>query len=366
MSAPQPPSALIDSAREVRAEDALPVDPLMQVLRAEIPGLDGPPQVRQFPGGASNLTYLLTWGDRELVLRRPPRGHRAGAAHDMVREAKILRAVRPRFPAVPDVLLVCADPEPLGAPFFVMERLRGVILRDDIPAGLADTDAARRSLCAGVLDGLTAIHTALTDADLASPDIAWLSKGAGYARRQIDGWSARWRAAQTPGAPDAERVMAWLDRNCPQDSAQRLIHGDFRFDNVVLSLAPPHPVIGVLDWEMATVGCPLMDWGASLAYWVEAKDDLVMHMMRRQPTHLPGMFTRAEIWERVGAQLGRPVDDPGVYEIYGLFRLAVILQQIWARVVAGHTQNPAFAAFGDLASYLIARCGAQIEARGEA
>lgn len=351
----------LDEGRAVRAEDALPIDALMSVLQAALPGLDGPPELRQFPGGASNLTYLLRWPDRELVLRRPPRGRRVGAAHDMVREARILRALRPHFPLVPEVLLVCEDEGPLGAPFFVMERLRGLILREDIPPGVADTPEAQSALCGGVLDALSALHAV----DVEATGLAALVKGPGYARRQIDGWSARWRAARTEGAPDAERVMAWLDAHCPEDSAQRLIHGDYRFDNVMLSPTAPHPVIGVLDWEMATVGCPLMDWGASLAYWVEAEDDLVMHMMRRQPTQLPGMPTRAQIWARVGERRGAPVDDPQVYEIYGLFRLAAILQQIWARVVAGHTRNPAFAAFGDSAAYLILRCEGLLDARGD-
>jgi predicted nicotinamide N-methyase len=165
--------------------------------------------------------------------------------------------------------------------------------------------------------------------------------------------------------PLAERVMAWLDARCPEDAGACLIHGDFRFDNVVLDVHPPHPVRGVLDWEMATVGCPLMDWGASLAYWVEAEDDLVMHMMRRQPTHLPGMLRRAEVWALVAERRGQPIPDTDFYEVYGLFRLATILQQIWLRFTLGQTQNPAFAAFGDIAVYLESRCHTILDRRGE-
>jgi aminoglycoside phosphotransferase (APT) family kinase protein len=352
---------LLDQGRAVRGEDAFDLDALMGVLRAQLPGVQAPPAVRQFPGGASNLTYLLSWPDQELVLRRPPRGQRARGAHDMLREARVLQALRPVYPLVPEVVAVCEDPAPLGAPFYLMRRIPGMILRGDLPRGLSLDPAEGQALCRSVLDALLDLHAV----DVQAAGLEGLGRGPGYARRQIDGWSQRYRDAHTEGCAPFERVMAWLDARCPEDAGASLIHGDFRFDNVVLDVHPPHPVRGVLDWEMATVGCPLMDWGASLAYWVEAEDDLVMHMMRRQPTHLPGMLRRAEVWALVAERRGQPIPDTDFYEVYGLFRLATILQQIWLRFTLGQTQNPAFAAFGDIAVYLESRCHTILDRRGE-
>ena len=354
-------AALLDQGRAVRAEDAFDMGALMAFLSEALPELKGEPAVRQFPGGASNLTYLLSWPSAELVLRRPPRGQRARGAHDMLREARVMAALGPVYPHVPEVVATCGDPAVLGAPFYLMRRIPGMILRGDLPDGLALDAAAANGLCRAVLDALLDLHAV----DVKAAGLEGLGRGPGYARRQIDGWSRRYRDAKTEGCAPFERVMAWLDARCPEDAGASLIHGDFRFDNIVLDVNPPHGLRGVLDWEMATVGCPLMDWGASLAYWVEAEDDLVMHMMRRQPTHVPGMLTRAEVWALVAQRRGQPIPDTDFYEVYGLFRLATILQQIWLRVTLGQTKNPAFAAFGDIAVYLEGRCHAILDRRGE-
>ncbi len=350
-------TAEIPGAGPVRAEDAFDVAALDTWLRASVdPPVDLPPalpEVRQFAGGASNLTFLLRYADRDLVMRRPPAGQKAATAHDMHREHEIQRMLAPWFPAVPAMVGYCADESVLGSPFYVMAHVPGTILRGDLPPGLALDPPAARALALGMFDSLAALHSV----DVAASGLDAFYRGPGYVRRQVEGWSGRYRAALTDDVPDAEDVMAWLAAHQPEDVAARLIHGDWRFDNLVLDPGDPATVRAVLDWEMATVGDPLMDLGASLAYWVQADDDPVFQMFRRQPSNLPGMPTRAQVvdhyLDRTGLAL--PAGGWAFYEVYGLFRLAVIAQQIWYRYRAGQTTNPAFAQFGAAVTYLVGR-----------
>lgn len=343
----------IDQTRPVREEDAFDLARVDAFLKNRIEGLSGEPELRQFPGGASNLTYLLRYGDRELVLRRPPAGVKAKSAHDMLREARVMAALKPHYPHVPTILASCDDPDVIGQDFYVMERLRGIILRRDLPDGLGlDTDGVRR-LCAGFVDRLIELH----GIDAHAPDIAALGKGEGYVARQIAGWSERWRQSLTEGTDACEDVLAWLAEKQPaRDTAICVIHNDYRFDNVVLDPAHPLSIVGVLDWEMATLGDPLMDLGGSLAYWVQADDDDTFQMFRRQPTNAPGMLGRREIVDYYAARTGRDVGVFDFYEVFGLFRLMVIIQQIYRRFVLGQTTNPQFAGFGQAARYMGHRC----------
>ena len=264
----------------------------MRTRAADPTGLDGIPEVRQFSGGASNLTYLLRYAaGRDLILRRPPTGTKARGAHDMGREHRIMSALAPVFPQVPEMVALCEDDALIGSPFYVMERLVGTILRRDIPPELGLDEAEVRRLCTNALDTLVALHRV----DVEAAGLASLSRGPGYVARQVGGWSERYRRARTDDVGDFEDVMAWLDAHQPEDVAQALIHNDFRFDNLVLSLDDPTEVIGVLDWEMATIGDPLMDLGGAIAYWVQADDDEPFVANRLQPTHAPGMLTRAEV-----------------------------------------------------------------------
>jgi len=204
-----------------------------------------------------------------------------------------------------------------------------------------------------VLDTLIDLHK--LDPQAAGLDS--LGKGEGYVARQVEGWTKRYRAARTEDVADMESVMAWLAAKQPAtEVAIRLIHNDFRFDNVVLNPADPTHVIGVLDWEMATVGDPLMDLGSSLAYWVQADDDPVFQQSRRQPTNAPGMLTRAEVIAYYGERTGLSVANFDFYTVYGLFRLAGIAQQIYKRYTEGNAKNPAFASFGFFVNYLAKRC----------
>ncbi|MGB7192601.1 MAG: phosphotransferase family protein [Collimonas pratensis] len=345
--------SLIDQAGAVRGGEELDVAKIAAFLQGIDSSLQGLPVVSQFPGGASNLTYLLSYGERELILRRPPFGAKAKSAHDMLREANIMAELKPVYPYVPSVFATCQDRAVMDSDFYVMERLRGIILRNKLPPGLVLSESDTRQLCLNVIDKMIALHKV----DYQAAGLAHLAKGEGYVQRQIAGWSERFRKARTDDVVDCEEVMRWLAEKMPAaDLATCLIHNDFRFDNVVLDADDPLKVIGVLDWEMATLGDPLMDLGNTLAYWVQADDEPQFMMMRRQPTHLPGMLTRKEVIAYYGEQTGYRTDHFDFYEIYGLFRLAVIIQQIYYRFHHGQTTNPQFAMFGHVVNYLDQRC----------
>lgn len=335
------------SSGEVRSEDVFDVLAMDRWLREQTSLPEGLPEVEQFRSGASNLTYLLRYADLELVLRRPPHGPKAASAHDMGREVRIQTALLPTYPYVPHVIAYCNDEHVIGSPFYVMERINGSILRDDIPASL--DRPAITTLGEVFIDGLSTLHqvdpTPLSD----------LGKGPGYVQRQVGGWAKRYRAALTPDVPDGERLIAWLEHHQPEDVASVVLHGDWRLDNIVLDLAATPRLVGVLDWELSTVGDPLMDLGSSLAYWVTADDDPDFASLRRQPSHVGGLPTREALVARYLDKSGIPCDDFTFYEVFGLFRLAVICQQIWARYVMGATTNPAFSGFGDGVRILISR-----------
>lgn len=346
-------TATPDQARAVREEDAFDIDRVDAFLKQHIDGLVGSPSVRQFPGGASNLTYLLSYSDRELVLRRPPRGAKAKSAHDMLREARVMGALKASYAYVPAILARCDDDSVIGQDFYVMEQLSGTILRRDLSAELGLDRDGVRALCLGFIDRLIELH----QVDATQPGLKELGKGEGYIARQLAGWSERWRQAAIEGSDPCEDVIAWLDARQPaRDNASCVIHNDFRFDNVVLASDNPLDIIGVLDWELATIGDPLMDLGSSLAYWVQADDDAVFQSFRRQPTHEAGMLTRREVVAYYGERTGMDVSDWRFYEVFGLFRLMVIIQQIYRRYALGQTTNPQFAGFGDAARYMGMRC----------
>ncbi|MCA0145226.1 phosphotransferase family protein [Blastococcus sp. LR1] len=339
--------------RDVRPEDAFDVDAVHAWLQPRVPALDGhpAPQTRQFSGGASNLTYLLDYGDLELVLRRPPHGHKAASAHDMGREVRVQQRLRPHLDVVAEIHGFCEDPSVIGSDFYVMERLNGVVLGRKLPEGVELSPEQARTLGETAYDTLADLHSI----DVESAGLADLGRGPGYVRRQVEGWSRRFRDALTDDVPPAEELMAWLAEHQPQDVRASLLHGDWKLDNLVLDLSATPRITGVLDWEMATVGDPLMDLGSSLAYWVTADDDEEFALVSTQPSTLPGMPTREELVERYLARTGLHAENWTFYEVFGLFRLAVIIQQIWARFRSGHTTNPRFAHFGIAAAVLLQR-----------
>ncbi|HEY7960339.1 MAG TPA: phosphotransferase family protein [Solirubrobacteraceae bacterium] len=343
---------LSTAAGAVRAEDGFDVAAVDAWLAQHEPGLQGPPQVTQFSGGASNLTYLLRYPQRELILRRPPPGVKAASAHDMAREFAVQRALAPVFPYVPRMVALCREHDVLGSDFYVMERIEGEILRARLPPELGLDERRRGALCAAFVDRLVELH----GVDPAGAGLDGLGRGPGYVRRQVEGWSERYRSAHTWNAPSFKRVMQWLSERQPEDAGACVVHNDFRLDNLVLDPQNPQRIVGVLDWEMATVGDPLMDLGGALAYWVQADDDRAMHVLRRQPTHLPGMLGRTEVIERYAQQTGRSIEDWVFYEVFGLFRLAVIVQQIYRRYHLRQTRNPAFRHYWLATRYLERRC----------
>ncbi|MCW2794685.1 phosphotransferase family protein [Nocardioides sp.] len=354
-------------AKPVREEDAFDVDAVAAWLRTQATALPdgwsdddltGTPEVRQFPGGASNLTYLLRYAPRggsprDLILRRPPIGVKAASAHDMGREFRIQSALAPVFPYVATMVGFCQDPKVIGSDFYVMEKLDGTIVRRDLPWELAPEDAG--TLCTNAFEVLIALHSVDVDSQ---PELARLGRGEGYVARQVSGWTDRFEKARTEDTGDWTEIVAWLDAHQPGDVGQRLIHNDFRLDNIVLAPDDPLRILGVLDWEMATVGDPLMDLGGSMAYWIEPGDDEFFQMFRRQPSTAPGMWTRAQIVEHYCDRMGYSVtpEQWRFYEVFGLFRLAVIAQQIWYRYFHKQTTNEAYAVFGPAVGYLETRC----------
>ena len=334
----------------VREEDRFDIAKMHTWLRPFI-NQDQLPEVKQFRSGASNLTYLLSYPDRELVLRKPPVGTKAASAHDMNREFLIQSRLQSVFPLVPKMIALCQDQSVIGSDFYVMEYVEGQIFRRDIPEGITSSDVS--VMADSLINGLVQLHA------VDSSILAELNKGNGYVQRQVDGWSKRYRNALTDDVPTAEKLMAWLSANQPNDIDSCIIHGDWRIDNVVFDLENSR-IKGVLDWELATVGDPLMDLGSALAYWVDRDDEAAFASLRRQPSHLPGMPTRDEFVQRYLELSGRKCNDFTFYEVFGLFRLAVIIQQIWARFRLGQTTNPAFAGFGAAVNTLINRAEGKI------
>jgi aminoglycoside phosphotransferase (APT) family kinase protein len=350
----------VDVGAGVRAGEELNEDAVDAWLKTRVDGLRGAPKITQYSGGASNWTYRLEYESHDLVLRRPPKGTKAKSAHDMGREYKIQKALRPAFPYVPEMIAFCDDPAVIGAEFYVMRRINGLIPRARMPDEVPKDPASIRTLCRRVVHVLAELH----QVDVNATGLAVLSKGKGYPRRQIEGWSERYDKARTWNVPKFGKVVRWLKANIPDDAGTCLIHNDYRFDNLILDPADPLRIIGVLDWELATVGDPLMELGSALAYWVQADDDFIAKKTRRQPTHLPGMLARQAFVAAYCEATGRGAIDNWVfYEVYGLFRLAGILQQIYYRYHHGQTRNPAFKNLWLLANYLHWRCLAAIRGR---
>ncbi|MBX3704204.1 MAG: phosphotransferase [Steroidobacteraceae bacterium] len=351
--------SLVDAAAAPRDGEALDAVALGEYLARQLPGLALPLTVRQFPSGFSNLSYLLTAGDREMVLRRPPFDTRPKSGHDMGREFRVLSALAGHFAESPRPLHFCADESVIGAPFYVVERIRGIILRRDYPLELAAAPALVRAQQLALVDVLARLH----GLDWRALGLEELGRPEGYVARQVEGWTGRYARARTPDAPDAAALTNWLAQRQPPDASRAaLIHNDYKLDNVVFDAGEPARLIGVLDWEMATIGDPLMDLGCSLAYWVEAADPASLQATRMLPTQLPGSLTRQEVVERYASQSGLPVPDFRFFRVFGLFRLAVIVQQIYYRYFHGQTSDPRFGTLGPMAGVLIAQAVAEIAA----
>jgi len=328
-----------DRATSIRSGEELDAKKVLDFLRDSVPGLKGEVEIKQFPSGFSNLTYLVKVGEREMVLRRPPFGRKAKTAHDMGREYRVLSSLKPVFPYCPQPLVYTEDEAVMGCPFYVMERIPGVILRRDLPKGMELSPQEARTLSENLIKVQCQLHTV----DYVQAGLGDFGRPEGYVRRQVEGWSKRYRDARTPDAPDFEKVMQWLYDKMPGESGiVGIIHNDFKFDNAVLDPSNPTEIIGILDWEMATLGDPLMDLGSSLGYWVEKDDPEMMQAIRQMPTHLEGMLTRKEQFALYSELRGIKTDNFDFYYCFGLFRLAVIAQQIYYRFYHGQTKDERF------------------------
>jgi aminoglycoside phosphotransferase (APT) family kinase protein len=331
----------VSETRPVRAGEEIDLGALNAWLAANAMEVGVVAAVEQFPGGFSNLTYLLK-GDRgEFVLRRPPAGVGKGPAHDMAREYRILSALATRDIPAPRPLALCEDAAIIGTPFYLMERVRGLILRG--ASGVAPTPDVMRRLSESFVETFAAIHSV----DASDPVIAALGKPDGYVARQISGWTKRWQASRTDDVAAMDRVAAWLASHQPESSGVCLVHNDYKFDNLVLDPSDNSKFVAVLDWEMATLGDPLLDVGTSLGYWVEAGDHPAFRSLGLGVTSLPGNFTRAELWAKYLERTGRPPISSAFYYAFGLFKIAVIAQQIFFRYRKGLTTDERFARLGD-------------------
>ncbi len=330
---------LLDEPRPVRPGEELDHAKLATYLKDNIPDIDAPLTIQQFPSGFSNLTYLIRAGNRALVLRRPPAGSKVKSAHDMGREFRILSALHPVYPPAPRPLAYCTDPEIIGAPFYVMERIKGVILRGKKPEGFTCAPELARRCCVSLVENLVHLHAV----DYQAAGLADMRKEGSFVQRQVDGWIARYHGSQTDEIPAIEQTAAYMKENCPADTGAVFIHNDYKFDNIVLDPDDLTRIIGVLDWEMSTIGDPLMELGVALSYWTEPKDPslgIVPCFLTREP----GCMTRREIAEEYAKCTNRDITNLQFYYIFGLFKLAVIAQQIYYRYKQGLTKDERFAA----------------------
>lgn len=323
----------------VRTGEELDVEALRTYLNAAL-GSDGSSlEIRQFPGGHSNLTYLIRYGSSEFVLRRPPVGPVAPTAHDMPREYKLLERVHPLFPLAPKPILLCEDVSVIGVPFYLMERRSGVIVRSSVPPAIGDNNSVRRAVSAAVIETLVKLHAV----DIQESGIVKLGKPIGFVGRQVDGWAKRWDRSKTGELQQMEEVIQWLRERLPVDDGEgaTIVHNDFKLDNVMLDEQEPTRVVAVLDWEMSTVGDPLIDVGLFLAYWTMKGTETNSSL--RAITTGPGWLTREEIIDLYERATGRNLSRIVFYETFARFKVAVVIQQIYFRYVCGQTRDERFA-----------------------
>lgn len=348
-------NAYLNDTAPIRSGEELDLASLERYLRLHLPDLmpgqdldDAPIELEQFPGGHSNLTYLVRLGGHDFVLRRPPFGPVAPTAHDMPREFKLLREINPVFALAPRPYLLCDDADVIGAPFYLMERRRGLVIRRDVPPEIGEDVSVRKRVSEAMVDTLASLHRV----DIYSGGLANIGKPVGFVSRQVRGWTERWHRSKTSELPEIEGVISWLGDRIPAEpdaEAGRpatLVHNDFKLDNVMLDPSDPARVVAVLDWEMCTVGDPLIDLGIFLCYWAMKDDPEARRESISPVTTQPGWLKRSEIAERYSEQTGRDVSGIAFYETFALFKVAVVLQQIYFRYVRGQTHDERFKDFG--------------------
>lgn len=328
-----------DQAKKVREGEELNITTLEPYLQQEL-GMPGASlTIEQFPGGFSNLTYLIRLGEKGFVLRRPPFGAKIKSAHDMGREYRILDALSKSYDKAPKPLLYTEKEDILGAPFYVMERVEGVILRPKMPKEMIPDPTIMSGIASSLIETFSDLHAV----DYKAVGLGEMGRPEGYVERQVSGWTRRYFKSKTDEIPEIEQIAQWLADHQPGESGTALIHNDFKYDNVVLNASDWTQIIAVLDWEMSTIGDPLMDFGTSLGYWVTADDPDWLKMLALSPTVLPGNPSRADVVKMYADRSGRDLSNVVFYFVYGLFKIAIIVQQIYYRYKHGHTQDKRFA-----------------------
>lgn len=342
-------TALLDAPAPVRSGEELDLAKLEPYLRSHFPAEGEGFTVRQFPSGHSNLTYDVLLGDREMVLRRPPFGTKVKSAHDMGREFRVLAKLHDAYPLAPKVLHYCDDEAIIGAPFYLMKRVYGIIIRRDPPPGLEFSAASLRQLSEGFIDNLARLHSL----DYASMGLAEIGKPEGYLRRQVIGWIERYAGSRTHELPEVEEIAEWMREQMPATSDVTLIHNDYKYDNTVLNPENPTEIIALLDWEMSTIGDPLTDLGTALAYWIDPKDSQELQELRWGPTTLPDSLTREGLAARYAHKTGRDISHIPFYLAFARFKVAVIVQQIYYRYHHGLTKDARFARMPEVVKALL-------------
>jgi len=342
-----------NNTQAVRKGEELDWVSLDKHLKSVIPDLQGEPEVSQFPGGNSNLTYRLKYDNDDLVIRRPPFGTKAKSAHSMIREYTIMTALKPVYPSVPDTLYYSDDESIIGSEFYVMRKVEGQVIKNEIPSEWQFAAEDNRRFCTGFWQKLIELH----QVDYVAAGLEDFGKPEGYVARQVLGWNGRFERALTSDVDDFSDVRDWLVAQMPPESGRHsVLHGDFRIDNVILGQDDPCDIRAVLDWEICALGDPLMDLGNALAYWVEADDPQCLQALVMQPSGAAGMLTRREILDYYQQQTGIDTTDFTFYLVYGYFRNAVILQQIYYRYFHGQTQDQRFKYFGKIVQQLGEHC----------
>lgn len=339
----------LDGTKAVRSGEELELSTLEPFLREHLPASDGPLTIEQFPAGHSNLTYLVRLGDDEYVLRRPPFGSKVKSAHDMGREFRVLKHLHAHYAPAPEPLCHTDDLSIIGAPFYVMRRIAGIVLRRDPPPGLDITPDVARRLGESFIDNLADLHAV----DYAAIGLAELGKPEGYVERQVTGWIKRYAGSKTDEIPEIDRVAEWLTEHIPAESGAALIHNDYKLDNVLLDADDITRIAGVLDWEMSTIGDPLSDLATTVSYWIEATDPPELQLIRWGPTSVPGSLTRQQLVDRYAERTGRDTSNIVYHFVLALFKTAVIAQQIYYRYHQGLTQDARFAFFIEATKILV-------------
>lgn len=332
-----------DLPGEIRSDEGLDESRLGTYLRDVLPSADGEIEIQQFHGGSANLTYALSLGGQEIVLRRPPLGPVAPKAHDMRREYRGLAALAPHYPHSPRPIHLCEDESVIGAVFLLMERRHGFVIRDRWPDELGDSPELRGRMSESLIDGLADLHRV----DTALPDVAALGKPEGFVARQVNGWSGRWERAKTRELTVMDDLNRWLTENLPESQYVSVVHNDYKLDNTIYDLEDPGRLSGVFDWDMVTIGDPLVDLGTLMGYWPEASDQR-NRGVKSAITQLPGFYTRRQLTERYAEATGYDVSGLPYYEAFALFKTAVVIEQIYVRWVKGQTQDARFEGMGQI------------------